>query len=143
MPTKKQLISHIWEYKKRRDVLIKKYGYRTGKTRVITDKIRTWQRQIRIIDKRNKKISLLIKSINDYFDVDITERYGDSKKILARRVYFKYGMEHGIMGKFLSESIGFPSRAACRSRKQYSKTFKTNPSNKEAYHKFKDYITKT
>ena len=141
MQTRKQYQTMIWTYEKRRAELIEKYGYRTGRTIQISNKIRNWRRQIRIMDGKSKAISDLIKKVNQYFDVDISDRYGGAKKILARKIYFKYGMENKIDGNLLSESIGFPKRAASRSRREFTKSFKTNPCNKEEYHKFKTYIT--
>jgi len=127
MPTRKQLISQIWIYRKRRANL--------------TKKISQWQNQIKRIDVRNSKQYALQKAINDYFQVDIKTRIMDTKHKLARNCYYKYGMENGFEGVFLSKAIGRkrPSTAS-ENRLKFTRSFKTNPQNKQAYHNFKNYI---
>lgn len=126
MPTRSQYVTMIWMYKKRRLNL--------------TKKISQWQNEIKRIDIRNSKCSQLLKMVNEFFEVDISSRIMDTKHKLARNCYYKYGMENGFEGSFLTKTIGRTRlKNAAENRRKFTKSFKENKPNKEAYHKFKNY----
>jgi hypothetical protein len=144
---RKKYQSMIWEYEKRRDVMREKYGIRTPEykeaVRNIRRKLNGWRCQIRRIDKRNEQINALIKAVNQYFNVKIEGSKGCQKTVTARYVFYKYGLEKKLyrtMGTHLSEAINRNKREAYRRRLSFTKSFKTNPQNKQAYHNFKNYI---
>ncbi len=145
MPTRKQLITQVWIYRKRRDEIKKRYkhGERGAIVGGLTIKIKTWLCQIRRIDARNKKLSHIINSVNTYFNVDISSRCMNKKHQLARNVYYKYSVEQrlGLSGRLLAEQIGRKDpHLVTTARREFTRTFKTNLTNRNAYHNFKNYI---
>lgn len=129
MSSRSQYVSMIWIYKSRRLGL--------------TKKIAQWQNEIRRIDLRNSKQEKLKNCINEYFQVDIASRKMDEKHKMARNVYYKYGMENGFEGSFLCKAIGrTKTKIAAECRLRFTRSFKTNKTNKETYHKFTSYMLK-
>jgi hypothetical protein len=148
MPTRKQYYKMIWAYKKRRLAMRVKYGYTTPKykqaVKRINKKLMSWRQEIKRIDKRNLAIEALIKSVNQYFDVDIRVKSKKREILLARYVYYKFGLEEKIYrskGTHLSKALNrkMPREASMR-RLTFTRTFKTTPSNQQAYHNFKSYM---
>lgn len=141
MPTRSEYSTMIWIYEKRREEARIKYGKKAGATIVLTKKIKNWKGQITRIDRRNDKIRFIISTVNYYFNVDISSTCMDTDHKLARRIYYKYAIEDGINGIYLIDFIGRKEpKLAANSRRNFTKTFKTNKSNREAYHNFKFYI---
>jgi hypothetical protein len=62
---------------------------------------------------------------------------------LARNVFYKYGIESKIHGTLLSTHLKKYNSRAAIARGKFTKTFKTNPKNQQAYHNFKNYIEKS
>lgn len=130
MPTRKQYITQIWVYMERRNKL-----KRTDPRKItLYRKIRTWRKAIKRIDKRDEAINELVKKVNDYFNVNLYNKNGGKELILARNCYYKYGMENGIVGKYLSVMIKRPKYSCCRARLIFTRSFKKNELNKKQYH---------
>lgn len=143
---RKYYVSWVHTYRNRRAELKKKYSGKeyAKKALPLSRKIATWQRAIRRIDERNSLIHELLKSINEFFSVDIKTSKTNHQHRLARHIYYKYGMEQmKIYGTFLSEYIGRKGRwTASRCRQRLTRRFKNNPDQKKAYHDFNDYMKK-
>lgn len=135
----------IWKYEKRREQIRKRYGgYRKKGYAQAVKKIRrrlnSYRKQIKSIDARNKKIKELVDKINNFFEVNIKSKQKTLLLSLARSCYYKYGMEHGVDGSFLSVHIGRSRITAHKQRTRFTRSFKTNKKNKEQYHNFLNSI---
>lgn len=128
--TKADYQRRIWTYRKRRLNLSKK--------------IRKWEaclRNRRDNDKKRKAVlSVLVKSINEYFEVDIKKRVYDKRHRLARNIYFKVGLDLKYWGTNLSRFIGRNKQMAARGRRTLLSSFKEDEKTKLAYHNFKKYF---
>lgn len=144
--TRKEYITKIWMYKQRRayyklnytgdEPYSNTYGYKK-----LSMKISQWTKEIKRLDKRNEKIKRLLKSVNNYFDVDIKIKSAQKEVILAKKIYFKIGIESGICGTHLSRYLGKTYiNEATYNRRTLTESFKTNPENKKAFHDFKNYL---
>jgi len=130
----------IWKYEQRRKVLKGVYG-RTSeygkRVKHITKKISTWKREIRRIDERVKKIPEIYKAVKDFFGIDIRVKGTTKKYSIAISCYYKYGMENGISGADLARYIGRVGlKQPSFQRLKFTRSFKTNQSNKQIYHNF-------
>lgn len=143
MPTRKQLISQIWIYRKRKKDIRGKYGFRNPAyvpmMKNMQRKIDAWCKEIKRIDRRNSKIITLHKKIDRFFNCKLTESHFASTQC---RVFFKYGIEElNVEGTKLSRYLKCKNKATgARERLLFTRTFQKNTANKEAYHKFKTYI---
>lgn len=138
--TRKEYYTMIYTYEKRREDAKKNCEAQRNIYRNCTKKIGQWQKEIKRIDERNKKIRKIIKSVNEYFDVDIASRRMDKQHVLARHIYYKLAVESRLQGKLVSNSIGRSNWCASICRLKFQKTFQTNPENREAFHNFKRYF---
>jgi hypothetical protein len=127
----------IWIYKNRR-----KQAYITS--RRLTTRISQMQSCLRSREAREKKandkINSLIKSVNDFFGVDIRSNKVDLSHKLARNIYYKIGIEKQLREVLLCKSVNRNAKAASYGRSVLTKSFKTNPENKKAFHNFKNYF---
>lgn len=132
----------IWKYEQRREEMRKKYGpWGSGKTLQLTRKISMWRVQMRRIDKRDAILEHITEMVNEYFGVKIQSSSMDDRHKYARKIYYKYGIECRIQGVFVSNFIGRTNQhTASDSRLRFTRSFKSNPENKEAYHRFKNWI---
>lgn len=147
LKSKNEYQKSIWKYHLRRESYKAKYG-KTSETylklsRSIQLKLDTWKKAIKRIEIRDN----LIKEIDD----NITEFIGkspyksihstDQLTIVAKNIFFKYGIENGISGVYLADYAGLKYRIdASRYRLQFTRSFKTNKYNLEMWHRFKDYL---
>jgi len=142
MRTRKDYVTMIWIYEKRRKELRESTSKRLKQMR---EKISVYNKRIRDIDKRNEVIAAIIKLTNDFFNVDIGSKSQSASVVLARYSYYKAGLEMNIPnvdGTHLSEAIGREKKEAFRRRIYFTRSFKTKPENKKAYHDFKKYLDK-
>lgn len=127
----------IWQYEKRR-----KQSYATS--RRLTAKIRQMRACLATreakVKKANKKIDSLIEAVNDYFSVDIQSPKKDAVHLLARKVYYKLGLEMQLREVFLCRKVNRATKTASYHREAFTRSFKTKPENKETFHNFKDYF---
>lgn len=138
--------SLIWEYKRRRNLYKENYKgelpiYKTERYIQLTMKISQWRKEIKRLDKRKRKIAYLLNSVNKYFSVRIQDRVRNEAHDLARKIYFKVGLESKICGTHLSRFIGRKHYdVAALNRRSLIKSFAVKPGNKQAYHNFKKYF---
>lgn len=126
----------IWQYEKRR-----KESYATS--RRLSAKIRQMKqclaaREARVV-KANKKIDSLINAVNDFFSVDIKSSSRESVHQLARKVYFKIGLEMQLREVLLCRRIKRRPQIASYHREVFTASFKSNEENKKVFHNFKQY----
>lgn len=137
----------IQSYKKRRAEYRMKYTgelpiYKTERYLHLTKRISQWQKEIKRLDVRKEKINKILQSVNRYFNVKIESRSRNPLTDLARKVYFKIGLEQHICGTHLGRFIGRKhENVASYNRKTLTQSFKTKPENREAFYNFKQYIS--
>jgi hypothetical protein len=134
----------IFIYKQRRTEYKKNKIKYAEKIRKLTYKISWMKKNLRLMEKNDmvKRVSKLLKLVNEYFVVDIKLRIREDKHILARNVYYKFGLESGLCGRKLCLLIGRtdPHRAY-EGRASFTKSFKNKPENKIAFINFTRYHT--
>lgn len=144
--TRSEYVSHIWEYKKRKSVYVKQLFEVRKKVTKLQRKVNSWEQQVKRIDLRNKKIVAIDNLIKDFTGVSVHLKGNinnphDKQLQLAKKLFYKYGMEHGIGGNFLSDyTKAKNSYTASRLRTQFNRSFYNNPENKKMYHKFLNFI---
>lgn len=152
---RKKLYEMIWIYKKRRTELREKFGvtvihnghkklpdeYKKHSS-VLNKKIGIWNREIRKIDMKTKNIMKLKKAVEIFTGQNISNQIGhnvsESVKI-AKCIYYKFGLENGLLGTLLSECIGSQPQQPRKYRKRFTQSFTTNPKNKEIWLQFKAF----
>lgn len=139
-------LTKIFEYRKRREEYRKNYKgdvaiYKTERYILYTKRISQWTKEIKRIETRKRKILKIINAVNKYFWVDIRTRSTKKDVVLARKIYFKIGLEMRICGTHLTRAIGRTHKdVATYNRNSLIKSFKTNPENREVFHNFKKYF---
>lgn len=123
----------IWTYKKRREGL-------KIKVRLMTKKISQWENEIRRIDNKKNNLNKIYKSVNKYFDLNITDQCVKPEYNLARNIYYKIAIESKIQGKLVSEFIGRYKKIAGQCRLNFTRSFEKYPERKKSYHRFKKYF---
>ncbi len=113
---------------------------KTKRYRIFNNKLSAWRKQIRKIDARIEKVDTLKKAVNKYFSVDISSEDKDKTTKIALFCYFKYGLENGFSGTYLTYRVKIKRRqTASEWRKRFNKSFATNRENKNSYHDFKNW----
>jgi hypothetical protein len=144
--SRKQYITKIFEYRRRREIYRANYKgevplYKTERYILLTNRISQWTKEIKRIEIRKRKIQTIVNAVNDYFLVDIRSRSTNKDVVLARMIYFKYGLENRICGTHLLRHIGRKHHDVARhNRNRLNKSFVTNPENKQEYQNFKKSI---
>lgn len=139
--------SMISVYERRRGVLRQKYGVGTDEYRkrvkYINQRIGTFKKGIKRLLAVKEKLNKIRLAIDDFMGIDVRNtKFAQSKGgIIAKGIFFKYCMEHGISGKYPNEYVGNKSPyTASRIRKRFSLSFKVKKENKELYHKFLKFM---
>lgn len=142
MKSRSRYVTMIWMYEQRRSKLDRNIPKDRIKRYSLYKKIRTYRKAIVRIDKRMEVVRNLILKTNAYFSIDIRAKGSGDYISIARFCYYKYGIENGILGRDLALAVGKNKYSASKRRRDFTKSFKTNLSNKEAYHQFKSYMEK-
>lgn len=152
---RKRYYTMIWMYKKRRDELRKQFGITVvhnghkkwsdeykEKSKNLTRKIGTWTRQIKRIDDLTEKLHKIEMAVIHFTGQQISGQVGQkvtSSVKLAKSIYYKFGLENGIEGTILCGKIGSHEKQPSIYRTRFTKSFQTNPKNKEIWLQFKDF----
>lgn len=144
------LQSDIWEYVKRRESLkttpfLSEMVIR-GHKKKNKQKIDNWRQQIKRMDERKNRIIALGNAVAYFTGInvkgigstDVPSTY--DRTYNATALFSKYGLEHQIMGNFLSEYMGRHKDAAGRTRLNFTRSFKAHPDRQELYHRFCEYM---
>jgi hypothetical protein len=124
-----------------RNVAPSEYADRTWQ---ITRRISAYNAKIREIDAKQDKIDNLAKRVEEFTSQLLkTEVVRRKSPYPIHGLYFKYGMEHGMKGTELCTHLG--TTASNQSlptlvRTNFTKSFSTNPENRELYHRFIQYM---
>ena len=136
----------LHEYSKRREFYLSEYGSKDARYLNCRKKIHNCNRAINRFHKRKKEIKKIALRIKEFIGVDVRDKLKRSwqtkEQKAARGIFFKYGMQSGIIGRELAEylglkcTVGYPSTY----RMKFTRSFKTNKYNKEMYHRFLKFI---
>lgn len=152
---KGDLAKRVWEYKKRREVIRERYGYKPegyrGKASNsykravfnINTKISYWNRKMRELTEMRNKIETLGRAIKEYTGYNVKNSYSDKDRQLnsARKLFAKYGMENGIPGVLLGEYIGNDKKHyTAELRERFNTSIPTHPENSDLYIRFQRYM---
>jgi hypothetical protein len=163
MSSKAQYNQAIHVYKKRREKLREKYGIisLTKKRPIeykkavynLECKIRTWKKAIKRIERYNGRVYNINKAISGFMGINIreTRRWSNNPDVLiARGIFAKYCLESGIPGPYLRAYLGTSINRKTKNfnrssyetdiRRRFTRTFASNPKNKELYHRFLEYM---
>lgn len=150
----------VYNYKRKREALKKEYGT-TGnpskkrpvpegykrRAEKIKNKIKHWNREIKRIDIKTKKMSFLLKVVRIYTKCAIRYTVNKSPEVKqAKAIYFKYGIEQlGLYPRELRLYIS-PSNTdnnqAQVYRSRFTKAMVENPELKQYWLNFKKYYEK-
>lgn len=146
-----KIYKQIWKYKQRREEKRKKFGVVNGRrapeeykiaVHNINNKIRNWEKSIRMIDKRNNQMIAIANHIAYFSGINVKNsvNYTSQKHKLARNIFYKFGLENGIPATCLASYVGATrGDTVARGRKRFTKTFSTHPENKQKWLNFKNY----
>lgn len=128
MPPKIKDITH---YQRKISVYNKRRERHKKIASSILYKIRLCKDQIRRIKKRDDKIKHIIKSIENYYGLS------PHKDATMLALFFKYGMENGISGRFLRDHLNIENhRTPGLQRNIFTKLIQKDKATKEQYHNF-------
>jgi len=149
---KNEIQSKIWTYVKRREQLRLKYGVEERKkapeeykkaVKTINNRLDLWRRKMVDIDKRRIQTIAIANAVACFtgFDVKNSVDKKTNDYNISRSLFIKYGMESGITGVLLAEYVGTTNRSyASNVRLSFTRSFATNPDNRELYKRFLKHI---
>lgn len=136
---RKALVSKIGEYKVRRERR-RKRGFK-GEDLVAKNAMLRYGRRMKKIDESMEVILRLEKAIIEYIGVSPKVNAKTTLGGKARRLYYKWGIEHGINGMYLRKYVSDPRpESPSQIRRRFNRSFENNPGNLELWHRFKQYI---
>lgn len=111
----------------------------------LTKKVRVLKKIITLREKRQEKLRTSASYIKDFFEVNVHKIGGNigrkKNEQIAKSVFYKYCIENGIRGSYIADYCGLKCKETpCKQRKCFTRSFKTNPENKEIYHRFLIYV---
>ena len=126
----------IWTYEKRRKEHYDSWQRLNKKISQMR-----WRFKVKEAGERRsmRTIEKLIGFINYFFSVDIKSKSWDKKHTLARFIYYKIALESKLKSEQVCRVLNKNTSAASYGRRMLTRSFKTNPENKEAYHNFKNF----
>lgn len=153
--TRANYVTMVWQYKNRREALRQQYPlsktfptkrpeeYKRKAWR-LDRKIKIWQKQIRNMDVVQNKIIALGNAIAYFTGCNVKSSGGTQgvkRMLLARSLFFKWGLENGIEGTSLMKYTGDTSvNTAARLRYSFTQSFGEGKENKDTWERFKIYI---
>lgn len=157
MKTKQRYREMLNTYLSRRDAIRANYdNWQRSKeyverTEHLNRRIEYCRQQMKRIDKREAKIKELAQQVCDFLDIPLLHPSGHPLKNcikqtgrqyqLARMIFYKYAMEQGIMGNFISHWVGAKwVSTASEGRLRFTRSFKNNSENKRIWDHFKLYL---
>lgn len=146
--TKNGYQTMMWTYLNRRENLKQRSGetdtsFNSRKYK-LTIKIHTFKNAITRIEKKWDFMWNLHRRTIEFNQVDVRKlkpqlRY--TEKINARYCFYKYCIENGIRGHWVSQWFGFKDKSTpSRGRRIFTRSFITNPEHKKMYHDFISFI---
>lgn len=133
----------IHEYTIRREKCRQKYSYLHPSYISLDGQIRYLRQRKRKLISYREVLKFVYNSIEEFIGFPPSPgNHGSNKeKNIARNIFYKYCMEHGIAGSEVSAYIGLKDRdTAARRRRKFTRSFSTNEYNKEIWDRFLLFI---
>lgn len=151
----------LWTYLKRREDLRKQYGEKWRKNPEYSKRVMLMSRridsikgQIKRIERRNETINQIGWAVQEFLCIPsypsnkahksrlhFSIKRHEKEFEIARQILYKYGMENGIQGVFISAYVGAKDPCtASRGRLSFTRSFVSKPENRELWHRFKNFI---
>jgi len=129
---RKQYYTQIWVYKERREELSKSM-------KGITQKIRTWNTEIKRIDKLQEKIKDIANGVKEFTGVTVkySKHQVSANANFSRKLFYKYGIESGIRVLHLHEYIGIDYKGTKRT---FLNRLKRDEELNENWQRFKTFM---
>lgn len=93
---------------------------------------------------KNGLMRVVDKAMQEFIGVSIKEASPSSRVrslLLARNLFYKYCMEHGIRGRDVARYCGFAETdRASKQRMNFTRSFATCPENREMWHRFQAFM---
>lgn len=133
---KDRMMRHIWEYEKRRK------NYR-NQLKNATNKIKEWKRVMTRVEERTNKLLAINNALATFCGISVrnTANHKSARALEAKRIFYKYCLEHDISATLIAEFVGVrrgDTISDCR--RNFNKSFVTNPEKRELYTRFERYI---
>lgn len=131
---RKNYVKWIWQYKKRRDVMLEHQ-------KEMTQKIKIWKRQIKRMDDRKARIIALGNAIAMFTGLNVKNSNGSVTEGMkeAKSMFYKYGLENGMIATELEDYIATEEMGqASKYRRNFNRSFEANPSKRDVYTRFKE-----
>lgn len=139
----------VSQYEAKRKRYAQQYGKGSPSYRLraakINYKLKIWRKRIRIIVKREerlKQLDILLAGFSGFrVKKGVSNSAPRSQKLLYKRLFARYAVESGCMGKEVSFYLGYKTgyRAAFL-RKDFIRLVATDPTYKDAWERFKNYV---
>jgi hypothetical protein len=137
------------DYEKRRIAIISKYG-KVRYNKMITNatnKIEKIINRMNTITLTRNKLIALDNAIAMFTGTSVrstntnSSPYRDAKLLVAKSIFYKYGLENGMTAIILQDHIGSikAQGQAAKYRREFTKSFETNSENKQLWLNFKKY----
>jgi hypothetical protein len=139
----------IAHYTAKRERFAKLYGKGSPAYRLrvvkINYKLKIWRKQVRAMEKREEKLKQLDISLAEFsgfrIKKGITSKIPRARKLLYKRLFARYAVESGCMGKEVSFYMGYVTGdRAAKLRKDFIRLANTDPTYKDTWERFKKYI---
>lgn len=151
--------TNIVEYRRRREKLREKFPARrtdpaqkeayNKAVEGINKKICSWGLMIRKIEEREKEIEAIASQICDFLDIPLlgnakplrnSAGSKDNRIVTGRNLLYKYAIERGYKGIYVSMWVGGDTKTAGRGRLRFTRSFKNNSENKRIWDQFNFYL---
>lgn len=129
----------LHEYIKRR-IDYKQRGISTEK---ITFAISRKRKSLKLLEEKEMKVRKLADQIEEFINFNLWQSSARTENIaiLAKGLFCKYGIEHGLKGLSLGWFLGTPhSFRASQIRLNFQRSFEKNPKHKQVWLNFKSWI---
>lgn len=135
---------HIHTYRQRREQYKVKYGKETEKyrklSRQISFSIHSLKKKIKRIDVKRAEVERIKKGVEEFMDVSLPSIEKSEKIFMAKRLYYKYGMESGINGYYLRSLMNDGKHTPGKYRLSFTRSFSKKPENKALWKRFKVFM---
>lgn len=149
---RKLIYAHLWNYKKRREEVRKKYGVVNGnaapeeyKNRVVNlnRKIRLWSKTLKVIDKRNNQLMAVANCLSYFSGINVKDSIKEDtpRHRLARNLFYKYCLENEIPATCVAEYVGATrGDTVARARLTFTGTIQKDEEKWQTWQNFKRYM---
>jgi hypothetical protein len=142
---------NMWMTKHRRQKSKEIHGPDSERYREIsrraTRTLENCKAKIRRIDElagRNELMKVVDRALGEFIGVSIRDMSSTCRVrsvLLARNLFYKYCMEHGIKGRDAAQYCRCAKLdSASKQRMRFTRSFSTNPENRDMWHRFQEFM---